>query len=134
MNTVYFAPTINEKLKESNAMVKPVVKLNTHRANSLATKSLILIKKTVIAVSLIVALIVTALFVVTSHEYYIDLPAIASGEPQSVVVSEGDTVWQIAMDNAPEHIEHREYMMLIQKSNELNGWTIYPGQTLILPQ
>jgi LysM repeat protein len=61
------------------------------------------------------------------------VPTVASSEPQVVVVQAGDTLWNIAKMNAPEHLEFTDYMNKIKKANELNSSGLMLGQTLILP-
>jgi LysM repeat protein len=48
------------------------------------------------------------------------------------VVQTGETVWEIAkIYNVEKDI--RDYVYMIAKANQLDNFSIYPGQTLIIP-
>ena len=44
------------------------------------------------------------------------------------VISEGDTLWSIACENAETDI--REYIYELRKINDLDNCILYPGQTI----
>ncbi|MCW3490706.1 LysM peptidoglycan-binding domain-containing protein [Dethiobacter alkaliphilus] len=53
-------------------------------------------------------------------------------EPQTVVVSAGDTLWSLAKTHAPGR-DIRSYIEQIRDANRLSGSVLHPGQELILP-
>ena len=48
------------------------------------------------------------------------------------IVAPGETLWQIALEYAPER-DPRRFIYEIQLANGLEGASILPGQKLILP-
>lgn len=56
-----------------------------------------------------------------------------SGAPRSVVLQEGDTIWEVAQRFAPPSIDVRAYVDTILESN---GWEAPPppGTRLVLPR
>lgn len=52
---------------------------------------------------------------------------------QSVRVQQGDTLWAIAGNYAPEDMDVREYICKIKKANNMDRSDIYAGDELLLP-
>ncbi len=50
-----------------------------------------------------------------------------------VVVSSGDTLWDIASQNNPENKDVRKIVQNIKKHNDLKSNVIYSGDTLKIP-
>ena len=50
-----------------------------------------------------------------------------------VVVCEGDTVWSIAEEYAPEGADFNEYLHTISANNGIKDGNIYCGQVLYIP-
>ena len=55
----------------------------------------------------------------------------ATGPERAYRVQPADTLWSIAVSQL--HGDPREAIYLLQKRNHLQGTTIVPGQTLVLP-
>lgn len=49
-----------------------------------------------------------------------------------VIVNEGDTLWEIALDNKPD-CDIRYYIYQIKELNHIESDNIYKGQKIILP-
>jgi hypothetical protein len=62
-----------------------------------------------------------------------------AGSPQDevqmeqIVVSQGDTLWQIARDHKPKDMDTRAYIQIIKKTNHLKSSGIQAGDVLSLP-
>lgn len=54
-------------------------------------------------------------------------------DPQSVIVSPGDTLWSIAESYKPEGADTRIFITGIRQKNGLSGSEIHVGDELILP-
>ena len=52
---------------------------------------------------------------------------------QTVVVNNGDTLWDIASRFTGEKEDVREVMYRINRANDLNAKYVYPGQVLKVP-
>ena len=52
---------------------------------------------------------------------------------QTVVVNNGDTLWDIASRYTGEKEDVREVMYRINRANDLNAKYVYPGQVLKVP-
>ena len=52
---------------------------------------------------------------------------------QSIHVQQGDTLWAIAGNYAPEGMDVREYIYQIKKANDMDRSDIYTGDELLLP-
>lgn len=52
---------------------------------------------------------------------------------QTVVVNNGDTLWEIASKFTGEKEDVREVMYRISRANDLNAKYVYPGQVLKVP-
>lgn len=52
---------------------------------------------------------------------------------QTVVVNNGDTLWDIASKFTGEKEDVREVMYRISRANDLNAKYVYPGQVLKVP-
>ena len=52
---------------------------------------------------------------------------------QTVVVNNGDTLWNIASRFTGEKEDVREVMYRISRANDLNAKYVYPGQVLKVP-
>lgn len=79
----------------------------------------------------VVTLLVTLAFSagrVTSNAATPEAPA----AERTVVVAEGETLWSIATDVAPDR-DPRETVAAIQAANGLDGGAIHPGQALLVP-
>lgn len=62
-----------------------------------------------------------------------------AGSPQDevqmeqIVVSQGDTLWQIALDHKPKKMDTRDYIQIIKEMNHLKSSAIQAGDVLSLP-
>ncbi len=87
----------------------------------------------------VVTLIVVALAVVALVAGAVFLsPSAAAGndgamEYTTVRVEEGQSLWGIVSNKAPAGTDVRDYLMLVQDVNDLEGSVIHPGQELALP-
>ena len=52
----------------------------------------------------------------------------------TVRVEEGQSLWSIVSNNAPAGTDVRDYLMLVQDVNDLEGSVVHPGQELALPK
>ncbi|MEF3352710.1 LysM peptidoglycan-binding domain-containing protein [Paenibacillus sp. GYB006] len=52
---------------------------------------------------------------------------------QEFVVSTGDSLWSIALDHKPHHMDTREYVARIKQLNVMETSDIQTGQVLSLP-
>ncbi|MWV42257.1 LysM peptidoglycan-binding domain-containing protein [Paenibacillus sp. HJL G12] len=52
---------------------------------------------------------------------------------EQVVVSKGDTLWEIAVDYKPKDMDTRAYIRIIKKTNHLKTSGIEAGDVLSLP-
>ncbi len=50
-----------------------------------------------------------------------------------VIVQPGDTVWDLARQHGPEGVDPRRTAYRIAQANDLEGYVIRPGQTLLIP-
>ena len=64
-------------------------------------------------------------------------PAYAQSEQvqvyESVVIQEGDTLWDLALQYAPEEQDIRSYIQEVRELNHMTSDQIYAGQSIILP-
>jgi nucleoid-associated protein YgaU len=60
-------------------------------------------------------------------------PEPASVTESSVIVSSGDTLWDIAAEYAGEGTDVRKMVYSIKKRNDLTGSSLQAGQLLIIP-
>lgn len=51
----------------------------------------------------------------------------------SIVVNEGDTLWEISKNYMPKDQDIRKSIYEIEKLNDLNSCNIKPGQVLMIP-
>ncbi|MFC0214709.1 LysM peptidoglycan-binding domain-containing protein [Paenibacillus chartarius] len=59
--------------------------------------------------------------------------ALVSTTDQTVIVEQGDTLWDIAQEHAPKGMDVRSYIERIKRVNQLNGSSLKVGQQLLLP-
>ncbi len=52
---------------------------------------------------------------------------------ETVIVTPGDTLWEIAVDHKPRGKDTRVYVEAIKRVNGLSVSDIHPGDTLVLP-
>lgn len=52
---------------------------------------------------------------------------------EQVVISRGDTLWEIAVDYKPKDMDTRDYIRVIKKTNHLKTSEIEAGDVLSLP-
>lgn len=50
-----------------------------------------------------------------------------------VNISAGDTLWSISQEYAPNDMDLREYVAVINHINNLDGKALRPGQTILVP-
>ncbi|MEY8739223.1 LysM peptidoglycan-binding domain-containing protein [Bacillales bacterium AN1005] len=67
------------------------------------------------------------------------LTAFAGGEEdllsgKKVIVSEGDTLWNLSVEYKPQQMDTRVFVEVLKKINKLSSNSIQAGQVLILPQ
>lgn len=79
------------------------------------------------------ALMFICLAVLTATFLHSSVAVGETRQPARIVVTEGDTLWQLAKDNAPRGMDIRIYLDQIIRVNALSGSIVHPGQTLILP-
>lgn len=64
-------------------------------------------------------------------------PAYAQSEMvqvyESVVIEEGDTLWDLALQYAPEEQDIRSYIQEVRELNRMTSDQIHAGQSIILP-
>ena len=64
-------------------------------------------------------------------------PAYAQSEQvqvyESVVIQEGDTLWDLALQYAPEEQDIRSYIQEVRELNHMTSDQIHAGQSIILP-
>ena len=88
--------------------------------------------KLVAQLLLIVAALLTAVGIAAGTRAAADAPPPA-GQPPSVVVKPGDTLWNIAERHAPD-VDRRAVIAEIRRLNHLDGSGVEVGQMLILPR
>jgi hypothetical protein len=88
--------------------------------------------KLVAQLLLIVAALLTAVGIAAGTRAAADAPPPA-GQPPSVVVEPGDTLWNIAERHAPD-VDRRAVIAEIRRLNHLDGSGVEVGQMLILPR
>jgi LysM repeat protein len=77
----------------------------------------------------------TALFAASAAAYLLYAGAGAAQPPSDYhAVEPGDTLWRIATEHYPPAEDPREKVEEIRLQNELEGYEIYPGALLELPQ
>ncbi|WFD12039.1 LysM peptidoglycan-binding domain-containing protein [Tepidibacter hydrothermalis] len=54
-------------------------------------------------------------------------------EYETVNVTQGDTLWNIAKENISEKEDIRDYIYMIRKVNNLESVNIHPGDQLLIP-
>lgn len=54
-------------------------------------------------------------------------------EYETVNVTQGDTLWNIAKENISEKEDIRDYIYMIRKVNDLKSANIHPGDQLLIP-
>lgn len=52
---------------------------------------------------------------------------------KKIVISEGDTLWSIALENMPDDYDVRKMVYEIREFNNLDNATIYPGDIIKVP-
>lgn len=97
-------------------------------ANPSARKQLF--RLTVIAA--LAALLFTSFWLITTNAAG-ETARPAEADEKVVVVTSGDTLWEIAGANSDGHEDIRKLVFLIKKRNQLDTAAITPGQTLIIP-
>lgn len=60
-------------------------------------------------------------------------PAVAAKSQTTIIVEQGDTLWDIAQAHAPKGTNVRNYQEQVKRLNHLNGVTLRVGQRLLLP-
>lgn len=95
----------------------------TNKKQSINIKSIIAL---VISIIILLALATTALGLNTAQSLQ---------EEQYLIVSieSGDTLWDIAQSNSPDHMDTRKVIYQIKQVNDLDNGYIYPGQTIKIP-
>ncbi len=58
-------------------------------------------------------------------------PEVTATEPYRV--RGGDTLWQIAADHGPSHIDRREVVRIIEQINDIDAGSLQPGQLIEIP-
>ena len=54
-------------------------------------------------------------------------------EYETVNVTQGDTLWNIAKENISEKEDIRDYIYMIREVNDLKSANIHPGDQLLIP-
>ena len=78
--------------------------------------------------SMIFLIVLTAFFLFFNHTDAKNLV-----QYQTIQVNQGDTLWAIAGNWAPEGMDVREYIYNIKKANNMERSDIYAGDELLLP-
>lgn len=93
---------------------------------------LVIVSKTRFVTASVLTLILLSMFF-----SYLTGSEISSAESlktyKTIIVVQGDTLWEIAKTNKSENQDIREFIFKIRTENNLNSETIYPGQKLTLP-
>jgi LysM repeat protein len=74
---------------------------------------------------LVIALVLTVLWAAFARA------SDGAGPPERYLVQPGDSLWSIAAERYPG--DPREGVWQLQRTNGLEGASIYPGQQLLLP-
>lgn len=86
----------------------------------------------------IAVLVVSAAFVSGTLLGFNDASSLSekSAEPAyiTVEVCAGDTLWQLADEYGPKSADRRQVVYEICKVNDVETGTIYPGQSLLIPE
>lgn len=51
-----------------------------------------------------------------------------------ITVQSGDTLWDLAEEFGPDHRDTREVVFEICRINDVSADSIYPGQTILIPE
>lgn len=78
--------------------------------------------------SVIILILLTAFLLLFNHTDAKNLI-----QYRSIQVRQGDTLWAIAGNWAPEGMDIREYICKIKKANGMERSDIYAGEELLLP-
>lgn len=57
----------------------------------------------------------------------------ADSKPELYAVHPGDTLWEVATENYPASEDPRVKIEEIRAANDLDGYTIHPGDVLEIP-
>ncbi|EXX89821.1 LexA family transcriptional regulator [Paenibacillus darwinianus] len=85
-----------------------------------------------IAAGLFFLILFTGFAIVQSGASGTKAEAAAKGE-RTIIVSSGDTLWEIARSVQPEGDDVRKTVYMIKKRNGLSGSALQAGQSLIVP-
>ena len=81
------------------------------------------------AACLIVAVALTAVIVSSVNSR----PILVQASTESVYVEEGDTLWNICEEYAPNSMDIRKYIQIVKDYNDKTDATIYTGELIELP-
>ncbi|MBP2240231.1 LysM repeat protein [Cytobacillus eiseniae] len=80
------------------------------------------------------AIILIILSLLTSFILFFQNNGAGKENLMKITVNNGDSLWQIAEEYADEHsISPKQFVQWVQKTNEITGDRIYPGDELIIP-
>ncbi|QAY66050.1 LysM peptidoglycan-binding domain-containing protein [Paenibacillus protaetiae] len=86
-----------------------------------------------IAVTVIVAAVLFSSFLLMATSAATETPEQATAGETVVLVSSGDTLWDIANEYVNGQEDVRRLIFDIEKRNNLDSALIHPGQTIIIP-
>lgn len=79
-------------------------------------------------------LLVIAVFFVNSILGTDKVASLSTPAQVEIRVQAGDTLWNIARDYGPSDVDTRRVVYEICQINNVTAETIYPGQTLLIPE
>jgi hypothetical protein len=130
MNAITADMTMNEKLK-CRAESKRIRRQK--ETDFRAYKALNGLLKVMLSILLFITIVTVSWITIESLQVLERSTSVASGIPQTVVVEEGDTLWNIAKAHAPNDMNFTDYMNKIKRANAMQGSGLVSGQTLLLP-
>ena len=80
------------------------------------------------------AIILFIISLLIALSFYLRLNISDNDEFMTVIVNEGDTLWELAEELSPHHsLTNNEFVQWVEQNNSIYGDRIYPGDKLIIP-
>jgi len=80
------------------------------------------------------AIILFIISLLTALSFYFRFEISNSNEFMSIIVDEGDTLWNIAEKLSSQHsLTTKEFVQWVEENNSIYGDRIYPGDKLVIP-